>query len=293
LLRAQYPSSSMPVAIALSFLDTAQYGGTLTTTVKVDTKGLTMEKQPDGSVAALDVAGMVLDDQGKPVSNFNKRFTIKASPNNTTNKPPDNIFYNHFAMVKPGIYQVRVAAIDARNGTRGSTYQWIEVPNVAGKDLTMSSLILGERKSENEARPLEASSNEPQQPEVLKTVLVNVDHRFARSSYLRFLTVIYNAAVGPSAANPADRSKTIPASTNSAAFPDLAVQVQIFRDDEPVITDPLHKIQTEGVPDMQRVPYAADVPLSDLAPGAYVLQVTVIDRLAKSSATRRINFQID
>ncbi|HEX7721444.1 MAG TPA: hypothetical protein VF397_04755, partial [Pyrinomonadaceae bacterium] len=72
-----------------------------------------------------------------------------------------------------------------------------------------------------------------------------------------------------------------------------AVQVQVFRDNEPVITTPLHKIQSEGAPDIQRVPYAADVSLSGLQPGAYVLQVTVIDRLAKASATQKLSFQID
>ncbi len=292
LLKAQYPAANMPVAIALTFIDTALYGGTLTTSIKVDTTALTLEKQPDGSIAALDVAGLVLNQEGKSVSSFNKRFTIKAAATNTNNKPPENIFYNHFAIVKPGLYQVRVGAIDVRNGRRGSAYQWIEVPNVASKDLTLSSLILGERKPENEINQLDATASDPKQPDALKTVMVNVDHRFASSSYLRFLTFIYNATVGPSSPNPDNSGKTIPASTN-AAFPDLSVQVQVFRDDQPVITTPLHKIQTEGVPDVTRVPYAADVSLAGLAPGAYILQVTIIDKLAKSSATQRLNFQID
>ena len=292
-LRAQYPTLTMPVAIALTFIDTALYGGTLTTSIKVDTRSLTLEKQPDGSMAAVDMAGWVLNEQGKSVSTFNKRFTIKAAATNTNNKPPENMFYNHFSIVKPGLYQVRVAAIDVRTGTKGSAYQWIEVPNVGSKDLTLSSLILGERRPENQTPPVEAASDDPQQPEALKTVMVNVDHRFASSSYLRFLTFIYNAAVGPSSPNPDNGGKTIPASTKSATFPDLAVQVLVFRDDEPVITTPLHKIETEGVPDVARVPYAADVSLSGLSPGAYVLQVTVIDKLAKASATQRLNFHID
>src|SRR5436853_4436528 len=124
---------------------------------------------------------------------------------------------------------------------------------------------------------------------------MKVNHHFAISSSLRFLTFIYNASTNPSAAplsdDPASGSR-VPASSTSAA-PDLAVQVQIFRDNEPVVTAPLHKIQTEGPVDAQRVPYAADVSLSGLQPGAYVLQVTVIDRLAKRSASQKVNFQID
>ena len=295
-LSKQYPASAMPVAISLNFLDTALYGGTLTTSIKVSTDSLKLEPQGDTPTAMLDMAGLVLNEQGKSVSNFNKRFTIKASANNSNGKPPEVIFYNHFAIVKPGLYQVRVAAIDVKTGRHGSAYQWIEIPNVANKELTLSSLIIGEKKPENQIEPADSNSKDPQQPAAMSQVVVNVDHHFASSSSLRFLTFIYNAATNAAASrlsdDPADGNR-IPTSATTVAAPDLAVQVQVFRDNEPVITTPLHKIQSEGAPDMQRVPYAADVSLSGLQPGAYLLQVTVIDRLAKASATQKLSFQID
>ncbi len=290
-LRAQYPATAMPVAINLNFLDTPQYGGTLTTTIKVGTSALALDAKPDGAVAAMDVAGWVLNDQGKSVSTFSKRITIKPTTKNPNNKLPENVFYNHFALVKPGLYQVRVAAMDEKTGSRGSAFEWIEIPDVGRKELTMSSLIVGERKPENEVPAVESTSDQ-HQPETLKQVVVNVDHRFANSSYLRFLTFIYNAAGSAAEASGAG-GNAVPAGTNSKSFPDLAVQVQIFRDSEPVITTPLHKIQTEGVPDVQRVPYAADVSLDGLTAGAYVLQVTVIDRIGKTSASQRTTFQIE
>src|SRR5215831_9382657 len=326
-LVAQYPTTAMPVAIALNYIDTAQYGGTLTTTIRVGTSSLSLEKQDNGAAALLDVAGLVLNDQGKSVSSFNQRFTIRASAANANQKPPENVFYNHFALVKPGLYQVRVAAVDVKTGTRGSAYQWIEVPDVANNELTLSSLIVGERK-EIEGQPLEAAANDPRQPEPFKQVVVNVDHRFPSSSYLRFLTFVYNAAHGSTSSSngsssdgknrntvplitlpgkdsvtapskdsspPPDKDNMVPTgkTTNPAGAPDLAVQVQVFRDNEPVITAPLHKIPAEAAFDVQRVPYAADVSLNGLQPGAYVLQVTVIDRLAKASATRKLNFYIE
>ncbi|HEX8898370.1 MAG TPA: VWA domain-containing protein, partial [Chthoniobacterales bacterium] len=60
-LAAQYPTTAMPVAISLNFLDTAQDGGTLTTTIKVSTSSLALDPQPDGTIAAVDVAGLVLN----------------------------------------------------------------------------------------------------------------------------------------------------------------------------------------------------------------------------------------
>jgi hypothetical protein len=80
------------------------------------------------------------------------------------------------------------------------------------------------------------------------------------------------------------------ASTNAA---DLAVQVHLLRDNQPVVTTTSRRIEVFPATDLARVPYAADIPLFGLPPGRYVLQVTVVDRIAKSSATQRTTFVID
>jgi VWFA-related protein len=294
-LRAVYPLPGLPVSISLAFLDSPRYGPSLTTSIKVGTNTLTTEKQGEVPTAVVDVAGLVLNDQGKSVSSFSKRVTVQAANKGGVVKLPDNFFYNHFSIMKPGIYQVRVAALDLKQGTRGSAHQWITIPDLQSKDLTMSSLIVGEKRAEDEAEPVSTNATDPQAPAAISQVLINVDHRFARTSSLRFLTFIYNATTA-SGVTPSSEIQPGVSNVNTSATrtpaPDLAVQVQVFRDNEPVITMPLHKINTEGV-DARRVPYAADVKLDDLRPGAYVLQVTVIDRQGKSSASQKINFQID
>jgi hypothetical protein len=73
----------------------------------------------------------------------------------------------------------------------------------------------------------------------------------------------------------------------------VALQVQIFRDDQPVFTAPLRKVATEGMPDASRIPYAAELPLDSFPTGRYVLQLTAIDRAAKTTATRRAGFIIE
>ena len=304
-LRSPYPKNELPVSITLNFIDVPQYGATLTTSLKVSTSSLVLEAQGGPPQAILDVAGAVFDDQGKSVSTFTKRFTIKADPANATSAPPESFSYNHFSLIKPGLYQVRVAALDEKQGRSGSTLQWIQVPDVGSNALTLSSLLVGEKKTESETQQADAITNEPdKQPGAFRQVSLNVDHRFARLSHLRFLTYIYNAlqsSPGTAAPTPvpapsgSQGTNTLPASSISGpvSAPDLVVQVQVFRDNEPVITTPLHKIQMEGVSDFVRLPYAAEVPLDTLAPGRYVLLVTVIDRLAKASASQRFGFQVD
>ena len=294
-LSAVYPLKALPVSISLAFLDTAQYGATLTTSIKIATDSLATEPQGDVPTATIDVAGLVLNDQGKSVSSFSKRVTVRAGTRGGVAKLPDSFFYNHFSLMKPGIYQVRVAALDLKQGTRGSAYQWITIPDLQSKELSLSSLIVGEKKAEADVEPANTTAAEQQTPAAISQVDINVDHRFSRSSFLRFLTFVYNATTTSAAAQPSavkPGANTVNTSATKAPGPDLAVQVQVFRDNEPVVTTPLHKINTDGV-DAQRVPYAADIKLDDLQPGAYVLQVTVIDRQAKSSASRQLNFQID
>ena len=296
-LRAPYPKNSLPVAVALNFIDLPQRGATLTTSLKVNTGSMTMETPAAGqpSQANLDFAIAVFDDQGKLFSSFEKRLVIRSSSTNAGSAPPESVFYNHYTAIKPGLYQVRVAAFDEKQRKAGSAHQWIEVPDLGTKTLAMSSLIVGEKKKEADvqidADPAKTAADEASP---FARVRLNVDRHFANSSRLRFLTFIYNAArggAGDAAGNAT--APILPTSSLASPAPDLAVQVQLLRDNEPVITSPLRKIQTEVQIDLARVSYAAEVSIEDLQPGRYVLLVTVIDRIAKASAAQRFGFHID
>ena len=173
--------------------------------------------------------------------------------NKSTNKFP----------LKPGIYQVRVAARDDRTGRVGSTARWIEVPDLAQKRLTLSNLMLNGQ--------LVGSK----QKEGAEQVQFSVDHRFKKGSHLNFLTIVYNAAPG------------------SGGAPDLESQIRISRDGQPIVNTPARKIGTPQGTDLARVPYGADIALNNLPAGRYVLQVTVNDRAAKTSATQQTTFDIE
>lgn len=295
-LRAQYPTGALPVSMTLNFINTPQRGSVLATSVKIVTTRLVLEPAGAARAASIDIAGLILDTQGKVVGSFENHLTIKDNSADSKSPPPESVSYNHFSAIKPGIYQVRVAARETKQGRAGSGFQWIEIPDLASKTLALSSLIVGEQRTGAEDSPrVDQKPGGDQNP--FSQVKLSVDHRFDRTSRLRFLTFVYNA-VGTNRAGAVTNSSTdnqnaamVPASATTG--PDLAVQVQVFRDNEPVITDPLHKVNVEGIADLGRVPYAAELALSGLQPGRYVLQVTVIDRLAKTSASQRFNFEVD
>ena len=264
-LNSLFPKREIPTWLALSYIDPVASGSTLVASMKVETGALKFEQHADKTAAVVDIVGTVFDAQGKVMDNFSHRLTVTPPTSAGGAEPPD-IIYNYRATLKPGLYQVRVAAIDRASGRTGSATEWVEIPDLSRQGFSMSGLIVGERKPGAEEKRSDA---------LVEGATISVDRRFERSSNLRFLTYIYNAA---KAAAPGAR-------------PDVALQVQIFRDGQLVITMPPRQLSTESQ-DLAHMAYAADIPLQELRAGQYVLQVTATDRVGKASASQRVSFEV-
>ncbi|MGQ0762364.1 MAG: VWA domain-containing protein [Acidobacteriota bacterium] len=285
-LEAAIPKSGFPVDVTLNFMNSSEHGDVLITSVRLDPASLHFENKGGVPTGAILLAGLVLNDEGKVLDSFNKRLTVSAKSAEDT--VPPNITYTNYLSLRPGLYQVRVAAADEHGGPTGSAWDWIEISDFSAKKLALSTLFVGERRAQTTKT---GNSPEANADPWVDQVDLNITRRFASSSYLRLMTTIYNAANRPGSTT--GDGKTPPAGSTPPAKPELAVQIQVFRDREPVVTDPLHRISTEGATDLARIPYAAELNLAGLAPGKYVLQLTVIDRIAKATASQRVRFKVD
>jgi VWFA-related protein len=263
---AAYPQGDLPITLGLDYYDVLGQGSTLSTSVQVPGEFLVFGPQDGKIQAVVDLTGVFFNDRGMAAGTFVERLVTTAPSLEASRDFRRNLTYTYPAKLAAGLYQVRVAARDAKSGRIGSAHEWIEIPDLSKNKLTTSSLLIGER-------PESTLTNVSDAIDI--PVSLSVSHRFKREANLRLLIFTYNAAVSP-----------------TEQKPDLAVQVQLLRDDQPVITTSLRKIKTEGVPDLTRIPYAAEVPLSDLSPGRYVLQVSVIDRVAKQSFSQHTHFDI-
>jgi hypothetical protein len=225
-------------------------------------------EQPDGKIqAVIDLSAVYYDDKGVFKTSFIERIVTTAASVEAAKKNQSDITFTYPAKLPPGLYQVRVAARDDKSGNVGSAHAWVEIPDLAKKKLTISSLLLGERT--------QATLTNVSNTDGISPVALSASHRFKRASTLRFLLFAYNTILSPT-----DQK------------PDAAVQVQVIRDNQPVITTALRKITTEGVTDLARLPYAAEIPLTELLPGRYLLRVTVIDRVSKQSTSRQTHFDV-
>lgn len=267
-LAAPYPERALPILMSADYYDVAGKGPVVNTALQVPGEFLVFGEQPDGKIQAIiDFSGLFLDDKGAVKASFLERIVTTAPNLEATKGFSNDILFTYPATLAPGLYQVRAAARDDKSGKAGSANVWIEVPDLTNKKLAMSTLLLGERTQ----AMLTNVSNQAG----LSPVALSASHHFRRESTLRFLVFAYNAV-----RSPADQK------------PDVAVQVQVIRDDQPVLTTALRKINAEGVTDLERLPYAAEIPLSELSTGRYILQVTLIDRVSKQSTSRQTHFDV-
>jgi len=267
-LKAPYPERALPILMSADYYDVAGKGPVVNTSIQVPGEFLVFGEQPDGKIqAVLDVSGLFLDDKGAVKASFLERIVTTAPSLESTKNFQNDIMFAYPAKLGPGLYQVRVAARDDKGDKAGSAHMWIEVPDLTKKKLAMSSLLLGER---TQATMTNVSNQTGANP-----VSLSASHHFKHESTLRFLIFAYNALPSP-----ADQK------------PDIAVQVQVIRDDQPVLTTALRKVNVEGVTDLERLPYAAEIPLAELSPGRYLLQVTLIDRVSKQSTSRQTHFDV-
>ena len=267
-LKAPYPERALPILMSADYYDVAGKGPVVNTSIQVPGEFLVFGEQPDGKIqAVLDISGLFLDDKGAVKASFLERIVTTAPSLESTKGFQNDIMFAYPAKLGPGLYQVRVAARDDKGDKAGGAHMWIEVPDLTKKKLAMSSLLLGERTQAMMTNVSNQPSGNP--------VTLSASHHFKRESTLRFLIFAYNALPSP-----ADQK------------PDIAVQVQVIRDDQPVLTTALRKVNVEGVTDLERLPYAAEIPLAELSPGRYLLQVTLIDRVSKQSTSRQTHFDV-
>ena len=253
-----YPSNSLPMLLSLTYLNTPKNETVLTSSIQIASRGLRYGddgKQP----AQIKLAGVILNDKGKIASSFKNQLNVNPLSGQSETS---GVIYNQHTPLAPGIYQMRVAARDEKSGRVGSAMEWVLIPDLTKRELTLSSVLLGGQVLENKS----SKDGNAQ-------VQLSVDHRFARSSHLGYWIFVYNAR------------------RDAAGTPSLIAQTQVLRDGQVILSAPQRKLNN-GSPDPDRIPFGEELSLDTLTPGKYDLRVTITDSIAGTNATQTIDFQV-
>ena len=236
-LRASYPSREVPITVSAGYLNSANEGLVVAASVQIVAD------------ADLDLMGAVADDKGTILSTL-KQLVPRVSGTESS------ITTLQFPKLPAGLIQVRIAARDSKSGRIGSAVQWIELPNLAQNDFSVSSLFLSES----------AQGTAPKW-------VIKPDRRFAKTGRLKFQVFVYNA-------------------DQSAGTPMVHLQLELRREGQVLVQTPASPIDTKGVTDLGRIPVVGDFPLADFQPGRYELKLTFTDQKKKTSVSREVEFTI-
>jgi len=249
--------TGLPLQLSLTYLNTPNNEMLLTPWMQVASSNLNYGNNGQ-EAATIRLAGVVLDSKGKVAASFKNQLSVNPLSGSTTDS--SGITYSHPTPVPAGTYEVRVAARDEKSGRIGSAMQWIVLPDLTKKQLTLSSLLLGAQVIENK------KEDSPQ-------IQLSVDHRFSRSGSLGFWAFAYNAKSDVSNA------------TN------VTVQTQILRAGQPAMPAVQRKL-VNAATDASGMPFGETIALKELTPGPYQLRVTITDNQAGSTTTQTVEFDV-
>jgi len=255
-IKGKLDRTPLPTYLIANYLDLPVRGATLAILMRVEKK-----TETDGKTGAIDVAGVVYNESGGIAGSFVN--TLKPETNTDDRQ---HVNFLDQLDVKPGLYQVRVAARDS-SGLTGTAMQWVKVPDLTSHNLALSSLLIGQ----GELTESNSRSGGPLQKAQLK-----IDRRFAQDSKLRLLAFIYNVSRGA-----------------NNQTPHVNARIDVFHGNRAAVSTPAFLIDTKNVEDAARIPYAGELNLASLASGHYRIRLTVIDLNSKSYASQEGSFEIE
>ena len=250
-------------------------GSYLNTMLYIDGKDLEFTDEPDGwHKSVIDVVAVTFGDNGQPVDSSDRTYTIRVK-NEAYDKAREGLVYavSH-PIAKSGAYQMRVVVRDAGTEQVGSASQFIEAPDVSKGRLTLSSVIVKEQQQAGPATP-----DHPEGQVATNNILGSAAVRlFKKGDQIMYGYEILNAEV------------------DGEHKPQLESQTRLFRDGQQVYEGKVNPLAMNGQQDPKRLVAGGTMKLgTQIAPGDYVLQVTVTDKLAKEkyrTATQWMDFEV-
>lgn len=260
---ARSPLAKREVNIAgvLQYRFTPQNRADIDINLAIDANNLDFIQHADGKYrATFDVIGFIINGLGKQEDGFSQEVTAAYSPEEYKAALANGISFTGHALLAPGTYQVRAVIRETSTGRLGTVSQYIEVPDMTKKRLTMSSLFLYgvDLGQGNNAVP----------------IALNALRLIPRKFDLRYAAVVYFPKV--EAGNHQLKSQIFITQGRNV----------IFKGSEQPVLGQLQDGQ---------VPFIGQIGLGKIRPGRYILSVVISDPLADKKSqylVRSLDFNV-
>lgn len=242
----------------------------------IDAKDLKFTDAGNGSKKVVfEVLAMSFGDNGQVVDQLYKGYTLTVKPEAYTKIVNDGFVYHFlFPVKKPGAYQYRVAIRDSQGGHVGSASQFVEVPDLRKKRLTLSSIVL-ENLSADEWRRSSTPNGGPIDSDPMADTALR---RVRPGSVITYGFEIYNSKL------------------DDAKQAKVSMRVRVFREGKLILDGKETPVVLRGQMNLLHIKTSGAIAIgAQMLPGDYILQVIVTDPLARGKqriATQFVQFEV-
>jgi VWFA-related protein len=259
-LQSPYAAGAIHPRVTAVFSNVPKRGSMINALLYVNRGELNWSNETDGShKASLDVAAAAFDENGLAFAPIDTTYNLHLPADHFADALKKGEVYGiRVAVNKPGPYVVRAAVRDAATGNTGSGQQFVEAPDIAGGHMALSGLVL----LESEANPSTGDD----------ASLGTARRGFRRGTVLAYGYELINAA-----------------------HAGLEAETRVFHKGQIVSSGKAELTADAAAPQRFRGMGRLAIGVS-MAPGEYVLQVIVRDKLAKGASgvvTQSMDFEIE
>jgi VWFA-related protein len=272
-LTAELPRTEIPVYLETAYFRMTDDRYYVPVSILVPASAIPVRGgNADKTTAVLDILGLVREAGTKfPVGNV--RDTVKIGIDAQGGTTRRNVQYSTGFNLPPGKYQLKFVLRDNQDGRIGTFETTLTVPDLRKAPLKMSSVILSSQ--------LGPAGKEMKNPLVRegKEIVPNLGHVFSNGQNMTVFFEVYD----PAKAKAADGRSGV----------HVLAALQFFSGNVKVFETPLVEVKSVSAPDRKAASFQLDVPLSDLKPGWYTCQLSVIDDASGLFAFPRFAMRVD
>lgn len=251
----------------------------------VDVNKLAFAKAENGELkTVVDFGVVTFKDDGQIINEIWRTHTLSIPENQLEYLKTHGLVYNIVLPVKkPGAYQLRTVVRDSVSEQVGSANQFVEVPDIKKGRLVLSGIVIQGLNPERQKKPmagqnlqqLEGAQPDEQGEDIQFGPAVR---RIKSSMQVNYGFMIYNAQID-----------------KTTGLPKLEAQVRVLKDGKIVYPGRVLPVTVAANQDMKKILAGGVLNFDGTAPGEYVFQVIVTDKLAKekyNQTTQWMDFEI-
>jgi len=262
------PSNDFPVYISTGYFRLSEKQFYVPVSVVVPGAQIPFTRAGEQDRATLDIVATMRDEQKRPFGQL--RDTVRVQPGVSEDVQHKNVQYDTGFQLPPGKYALKLLVRENQTGRVGSFEADIEIPDLKGDPVKVSSVVVSNQKKtvrrrpqQRNINPLISSANE---------IVPNVTHVFSAGQNLYFYYEVYDSGRE-------DNNKNAIRLLSSVVF---------YRNKVKAYETPLVRADEVNVPDRKATAFELQVPLSQLKPGFYTCQINVVDDAAGKFAFPRL-----